>query len=480
MSLARIYDWAQSQPDKPAMIFHDLPVSYGDFARIIERAAHLLAGRGIPRSGTVAVLVSNLADGWMLLMALRRLGVTTISVVKPEALAALRLPDLSAIVTTTAEAGHHALPETQHPGVPRYIMAGDMYHIAGTPIPPPLAAMQAGGHIIYTSGTTGRYKQVLVDGPDEAFAVTRTAALSGLSPATLHHGMDLGIRTAAGYRVPLAVWHAGGTVVFDQRPDRFRRFFNHPVTQAYLPGPWVRDLIAAHPKPNPQPGFRLAFTSGFLSAALAADMKERFSAKISVIYAATELATRVMASAVEGPDDLHWLTVTPGRLIEVADDEDRPCPPDIEGNLRIRIEDGDARAYVADPEASATAFRDGFFYPGDRAVTRADGRIRVLGRIADLLNIDGRKLACSVVEPALLAHLQLADTEICLFSGLGADGEEELVLAVESARRLDEAAIAAAAADFMNGGHVRIVVLPDFPRTETRKVRRAEVRKMLF
>ncbi|HMA52047.1 MAG TPA: class I adenylate-forming enzyme family protein [Magnetospirillaceae bacterium] len=479
MTLASIFDWAQSQPEKPALIFHDQVFSYATLARIIERATAHLSAAGVPRGGTVAVMVNNLADAWVIVLALRRLGPTTISVISADSLAGLGLTDLSAIVTTTAESAYHALPGALFPGVPRYVVGGDIYQISGAPVPPPLQAPSPGGHVIYTSGTTGRFKRVLIDGPDEIATAKGIVAMSGITPATIHHGVDLGIRTAAGYRVPLAIWHAGGTVVFDQRPDRFRRFFSRPVTQAYLPGPWVREMVAAYPNGNPQPGFRLAFTSGFLSPALADDMAARFGAQISVIYAASELATRALGSTINGPDDLHWLSVSPGRRVEVVDERGQACALGQEGDLRIRLQGGDATAYVGDPIASAAAFRDGWFHPGDRAVARADGRIRILGRIADLLNIDGRKVAAAAVELELQRQLNLGDTEICVFSGLGDDGDEEIVLAIESAGPIDTAAIAAKTHPFLRS-RVRVVALPAFPRTDTRKVRRVALRDMLF
>jgi acyl-coenzyme A synthetase/AMP-(fatty) acid ligase len=479
MTLHRLYDWAQSHPDKPALIYHDHAIDYGTFARIIERTADWFVARGTPRGGLVAVLVADLADGWVIQFALRRLGLTTIFALSTDALCSLRLPNLSAIVTTSEEAGNFPLPDSLFSGVPRFITSGDIIAgIAADPVPAPLSAAPDGGHIIYTSGTTGRFKQVLIDGPAEIAATNRLVALSGASQATMHHGIDLAIRTTAGYRVPLAVWHAGGTVVFDQRPDRFQRFFSHPVTHAYLPGPWVRSLLDAHPRVNPQPGFWLVHTSGFLSPALAAGVAARFGSRLSVAYGASELGARALTSSVTGPNDLHWLPPSPGRLVAVVDEQGRPCPTGGEGALRIRCDEGDATSYVGDPEATAGSFRDGFFYSGDRAVAREDGRIRILGRMADLLNVNGRKVAAAPVEQEVRRRLGLE--EICLFSGLAEDGEEELVVAVEGAQAMTAEEIAAKVAELVVHSRVRALALPEFPRTDTRKIKRAALRDRVF
>ena len=41
----------------------------------------------------------------------------------------------------------------------------------------------------------------------------------GFNKNTLGHVLDMGLMTGFGYKHPLAIWHVGGGVVFDQRPD---------------------------------------------------------------------------------------------------------------------------------------------------------------------------------------------------------------------------------------------------------------------
>ena len=64
----------------------------------------------------------------------------------------------------------------------------------------------------------------------------------------------------------------------------------------------------------------------------------------------------------------------------------------------------------------------------------ADGRVRILGRTADVLNMRGLKVAVAPVEMAEQRLLKV--DEVCLFSGLDEMGKEELVVAVESDREL--------------------------------------------
>ena len=77
-------------------------------------------------------------------------------------------------------------------------------------------------------------------------------------------------------------------------------------------------------------------------------------------------------------------------------------------------------------------FRDEFFYPGDMAVRRADGAHS--GRVDDVLNVRGIKYAAATAEQRI--QREPGVDEVCVFSGLNAAGNEELGIAIQSARQL--------------------------------------------
>ena len=61
--------------------------------------------------------------------------------------------------------------------------------------------------------------------------------------------------------------------------------------------------------------------------------------------------------------------------------------------------------YLNNEEATATAFRDGWFRTGDLATRRADGQIRLVGRKAtDLIKSGGYKIGAGEIEGILLEH----------------------------------------------------------------------------
>jgi len=194
-------------------------------------------------------------------------------------------------------------------------------------------------------------------------------------------------------------------------------------------------------------------------------------------YGASELGATPLLSRFTSTDEMHWLAPSEGRIVEVVDEDGNKCP---EGELRILLTELDCTSYLDDEETSATVFRNGFFYPGDMALSRSDGRIRILGRVDDVLNVQGRKCAVAPIEQVI--QQELGVDEVCVFSGLNAAGNEELAVAIESSRQLSRSELEAVTRQCAPFELIRVTVFKEFPRAETgtRKTRRSVLRKLVF
>ena len=60
--------------------------------------------------------------------------------------------------------------------------------------------------------------------------------------------------------------------------------------------------------------------------------------------------------------------------------------------------------YLDDPEATAEAFRGGWFHSGDAAVVHEDGRIELRDRFKDVIVSGGENISTIEVEQALARH----------------------------------------------------------------------------
>jgi O-succinylbenzoic acid--CoA ligase len=170
-----------------------------------------------------------------------------------------------------------------------------------------------------------------------------------------------------------------------------------------------------------------------------------------------------MRSRFASLDDLYWFT--PQREgVEVVDEDGHPSKDNAEGELRVRLRDVDATGYLDDPQTTAKMFRNGYFYPGDIAVRRQDGRIRVLGRADDVLNLKGWKAPVVLFEQRIGQALGL-DT-VCVFAEVDEEGDQRVVVAVEAEQPPSETRVKAALSDFMGFKRIRTVAVRSFPRTE--------------
>lgn len=226
--------------------------------------------------------------------------------------------------------------------------------------------------------------------------------------------------------------------------------------------------------------FRLTIAGGFISRKMADQLINHVTRNLSVFYGSTEMNTAILHSTVTDLDELHWLACKDNRIVEIVDEAGDICPIDMEGQLRVRLNELDSCAYMDDPQTSEKVFRSGYFYPGDMAVQRADGRIRILGRSADVVNLRGRKLAVAPIEHAIQNRLGVDN--VCLFSGISDEGEEEVVIAMESERWPEQSDLNNLGHEFAQFDQVRFALVYPFPRTLTgfSKIDRNALRKRIF
>jgi malonyl-CoA/methylmalonyl-CoA synthetase len=131
--------------------------------------------------------------------------------------------------------------------------------------------------------------------------------------------------------------------------------------------------------------------------------------------------------------------------------------------------------YLNNAEATAAAFRDGWFRTGDLATRRGDGQIRLVGRKAtDLIKSGGYKIGAGEIEGILLEHP--AVEEVAITGEPDADLGERVVAWVVA--RPGQSATAEELIDHVAGQlapHKRprvVHFLDELPRNEMGKVQK--------
>lgn len=479
MIVDRIFVWARIQPLSVALIHNGVSVDYITLALTIEAYRKFLEPFDLTAGTIAVVLVKDLADAWPIVLALRSLGLTTICPQSPAQVQKLGLKNVSCFVTTAREQslrGPHSNPLIGG----KVIVVSEQVVNATLlrdllPLP---SDRPAGGHILCTSGTTGNFKKLMWDSNQEKARLVERSRAHDLGKSTVAYVWQFGQHSGPGWKFPLTVWHVGGCVVFDQRADWHERVFEYPITVAYLsPSPFRKIVDAKNDKSN---GCKILFTAGLVGSECITKAIAKFGDSLTNYYGSTELVATPLISRIRSLDDAFWLKPAAGRVVQIVDDSGNECVPGQEGDMRILRTELDWQSYLDDEEATSRVFRDRFFYPGDRAVMRADGRIRILGRASDVIIVKGNKIAVGPIEQAI--QHQLGAHEVCVFSGLNAAGEDELVIAIKSDSEPPNEKLVSISRQFTHFDKVRFSFLREFPGAETGtgKIRRTELRRILF
>jgi acyl-coenzyme A synthetase/AMP-(fatty) acid ligase len=477
--LESIFAYARSAPRRTALIANGCATSYHDFAASIVLVRRHLRAQAISRDRVAVMVVDNVADAWIIGLALRGLGVTTVNGRSAADIARLGLAAVS-VVSTAAESGPDLAAAAADAGAPLIQLPKDACAAASSTSidsEPPVDADKAGGHILLTSGTTGVYKKVLIDPALEAASVALRADLYGLSAGSVVNLFDFGGWTVAGYQTPISVWSQGGAVVVHQGPDRWRALAAPGLTLAYTQPQILADLLAAPAEvPLRNDAMTLIVGAGVLSQADWRAARERLTSDVRTGYGSTEAGPCAL-TRIETPEDLAWHRIHPAFQVQVVDDQHRPLPAGRTGAVRVRT--SGIEGYLGDEAATRDFFRDGFFYPGDLGALRQDGRLSVLGRVTDVINVRGDKIPTTPIETAL--QDALGAKAVCVFSAPGADGAEEVHVAIERGRIIgpDELKAALLAA-LPHVPAARVHAVDGFARNHMGKIDRAILRARLL
>jgi acyl-coenzyme A synthetase/AMP-(fatty) acid ligase len=214
---------------------------------------------------------------------------------------------------------------------------------------------------------------------------------------------------------------------------------------------------------------------GTLNKGLAERAWARMSPHLLSNYGATEVGSIATADArdvvaISGAAGY----VQPGVSVESVDESGNPLGPDREGNIRIRTP-LIAQGYVGQPEASARAFRDGWFYPGDYGYLTAERLLVITGRQETRLNVGGDKINPERIEEVLKAFPAVNDAAVLTIPS--ALGVEDVYALIQTDSIFDSEALRAHCRSKISRSFVpvRFIAVDRIPRGETGKIQRGQL-----
>ncbi len=280
--------------------------------------------------------------------------------------------------------------------------------------------------------------------------------------------------TAAGYRWAASPWTVGGAIVIEQGCESYRALLRPGITHAVLVPAVLAAVLAAPAGAFPRnDAMQLAVGGGAMTRTQVEQVKARITPRLFNWLASTE-AGGIAFTPVDTPEDHKWQRLVPGRVVEIVDESDRPVLDGEIGRVRVSTAGGPT-GYLNDEAATRAFFKDGFFYPGDLAVMRSDGRMALQGRVTDIINVRGGKISPAPIEDRLGELFGVSG--VCLFSTQNDGGEEEIHVVVEAPAPIDSERLNAAVNQELKGFHrAHIHYIAALPRNQMGKVLRQAVR----
>jgi acyl-CoA synthetase (AMP-forming)/AMP-acid ligase II len=341
--------------------------------------------------------------------------------------------------------------------------------------------------VLQTSGTTGRAKRVPLRHRHlvaSAYNIARSYALDAtdvsmcVMPLFHVHGLIGSV---------LATLASGGRVVLPTRPSPIgfpESLTEHRATW-YSAVPTFHQLVLASLRSGRSgarvPTLRFVRSaSAPLGAGSLAALEGLFGVPVVEALGMTEAAHQVASNplppAHRKPGSVGLGT---GVQVAVADETGAGLPPGEVGEVIIRGPNV-IDAYDAEAEVNALAFTaDGWFRTGDVGTLDADGYLTLVGRIKELINRGGEKIAPAEVEEVLLSHPAVADVA-CVGVPHPRWGEE-VAMAVVPRQPVSQAELVAHCrrhlAEFKVPKHFALV--DAIPRSPTGKIRRQHVVKLM-
>jgi acyl-CoA synthetase (AMP-forming)/AMP-acid ligase II/acyl carrier protein len=336
--------------------------------------------------------------------------------------------------------------------------------------------------ILLTSGSTSRPKMVPLTHASVCLSAYNVGVALALGPGDrllsvlpLFHGHGL----ISGVLAALA---AGSSVVctpgFD--PEAFFGWLTAFRPTWYTAVPPIHQAVLAaadgHKHSAQRSSLRLIRSaSSSLPPKVLCGLEALFGVPVIDTYGMTEAATQIAANPLDRRK-LGSVGKSAGAEIAILDGEGRRLAFGERGEIALR---GPTitRGYDNDAAATESAFRDGWFRTGDLGYLDAEGYLFIVGRIKDVINRGGQKVAPAEVEETLLSHPDVVEAAVfsAPHSRLGVDVAAVVVLrpdAQVSAQKLRDFA-RERLASFKVPGLIRIV--QEIPKGAGGKIKRSEL-----
>jgi oxalate---CoA ligase len=359
------------------------------------------------------------------------------------------------------------------------------FHLSGVSRPLATAAGFAEADdvalVLHTSGTTSRPKMVPLTHANLLASARHIGATLQLQPTDRCLNVMPLFHIHGLVACVLASLSAGGSTVCTRAfgAERFPGWLEQWKPSWYSAVPTMHEAILAQGQALPIQPVRSSLrfirsSSAALPPPVMTGLEETFDVPVIESYGMTEAAHQMASNPLppraRKPGSVGLAT---GLEVAILDEADETLASGRTGEVAIRGPNVTC-GYVNNPEANATAFCRGWFRTGDQGYLDGEGYLFITGRLKELINRGGEKIAPREIDEVLLAYpgVRQAVAFAVPHPSLGEDIAAAVVL--KNGAVACEAVLREFALDRLPAFKVpsRIILVNDVPKGGTGKIQR--------
>jgi acyl-CoA synthetase (AMP-forming)/AMP-acid ligase II len=404
--------------------------SYAEFDRAVNRAAMMLAARGIGKGDVVSLLMPNSAEYIIAYFACFKLGALAgpiNSLLKAQEMAyVIANSEAKALLVNSEYESKIAEIKDQLDSLSLIIKFDDErqataeFDGAGPDeLPDALIGPDDEAIIIYTSGTTGKPKGCLLT---HANLIANARQITGwlkftesdrlLTMMPLFHMNAVSVTTMT----PL---YAGASTIVSRKfsASRFWQIISdYEVTSFGSVATMLQMLLQTYPQGVPE-GLRTSQLRFAMcgSAPVPAEVLKRFEDTFHcLVIEGYGLSESTCRASFNPPDERRRpgsCGMPIGNEMRVFDEEDREVADGELGEIVLRGENI-LKGYYKNEEATGKAFRGGWFHTGDIGYRDADGFFYIVDRKSDMIIRGGENIYPREIDEVLYQHPAVASAAV--------------------------------------------------------------------
>lgn len=398
--------------------------TYASFDAAVDRTTLMLSAVGVTRGDVVSLLMPNSAEYIIAYFACWKLGALAgpinsllkaeevlYVISNSEAKAALVHSEFLPLIESLKDLVSHleavVVFDDERSATAKFVSAGRL--------PASEIDRDDDAIIIYTSGTTGKPKGCLLTHGNvianarqisEWLGFTAQDRLLTIMP--LFHMNAVSVTT-------MSALYAGGSTVVSQRfsASRFWQIIsNYQVTSFGSVATMLSMLFSTYPEGVPEglqtSQLRFAMCG---SAPVPAEVLKRFEETFDCLviegYGLSESTCRSTFNPPNAQRRAGSCGIPIGNEMKVVDDDDKDVANGTLGEIVMRGENI-LKGYYRNPEATATAFRNGWFHTGDIGYRDSDGFFYIVDRKSDMIIRGGENIYPREIDEVLYQHPAVA------------------------------------------------------------------------